>query len=206
MAAVAYLRHPSSLRHDPGPHPERPQRILTVEAALAERDWRGVERLDAPAAPEASLLDVHPRSHLEMVRGLAERGGGQIDMDTAMSAGSWEAAVHAAGAAVEMVERLLGERSHRAAFCGVRPPGHHAERARGMGFCPLNNVAVAARRARDAHGVERVLVVDWDVHHGNGTQEVFEARRDVLFVSIRQWPLYLGTGAAAEAGQGEGEV
>ena len=205
MPPVGYLRHPSSLAHDPGPHPERPQRIGAIESALAQRDWAGLEVLEAPAAPEAALLAVHPRSHLDMVRMLAERGGGAIDMDTAVSSGSWDAAVHAAGAAVSLVDRLVGERSLGAGFCGVRPPGHHAERARAMGFCLLNNVAVGARRARDAHGVERVLVVDWDVHHGNGTQEVFEADPGVLFVSIHQWPLYPGTGAPSEAGVGDGE-
>jgi acetoin utilization deacetylase AcuC-like enzyme len=148
---------------------------------------------------------VHPQSHLAYVRGLAERGGGMVDMDTVVSAGSWDAAVHGAGAAVEMAGLLMGARAFGAAFCGVRPPGHHAERARAMGFCLLNNVAVCARRARDAHGVARVLVLDWDVHHGNGTQEVFEADPGVLFVSIHQSPLYPGTGAASEVGTGPGE-
>jgi acetoin utilization deacetylase AcuC-like enzyme len=200
MGPVAYLSHPSSLRHDTGPHPERAQRIPAIEAAV---DWSSVERVEAPAAPEEALLAVHPASHLEYVRGLAERGGGLVDMDTVVSAGSWDAAVHAAGAAVEMADRLVGARSSNAAFCGVRPPGHHAERARAMGFCLLNNVAIGARRARDAHGVERVLILDWDVHHGNGTQEVFEADPGVLFVSIHQWPLYPGTGAASETGVGD---
>jgi acetoin utilization deacetylase AcuC-like enzyme len=202
MGDLAYLRHPSSVRHDTGPHPERPQRIPAIEAAV---DWSAVEAVEAPAAPQEALLAVHPQSHLDYIRGLAERGGGMVDMDTAVSAGSWEAAVHAAGAAVEMADLLVGSGSFRAAFCGVRPPGHHAERGRAMGFCLLNNVAVGARRARDAHGVERVLILDWDVHHGNGTQEVFEADPGVLFVSIHQWPLYPGTGAATEVGVGDGE-
>ncbi len=205
MQPVAYLRHAASLDHDTGRHPERRERILAIEAALSERDWDGLTRMEAPRAPEDALLAVHPQSHLDLVRGLAERGGGPIDLDTVVSAGSWEAALHAAGAATHMADLLLGERSARAAFCGVRPPGHHAERGRAMGFCLLNNVGVAARRARDAHGVERVLVLDWDVHHGNGTQEVFEADPGVLFVSIHQWPLYPGTGGAGEAGVGEGE-
>jgi acetoin utilization deacetylase AcuC-like enzyme len=202
MGDLAYLRHPSSVRHDTGPHPERPQRIPAIEGAV---DWSTVEPVEAPAAPEEALLAVHPAAHLDYVRGLAERGGGMVDMDTVVSAGSWEAAVHAAGAAAEMADLLVGSRAFDAAFCGVRPPGHHAERGRAMGFCLLNNVAVAARRARDAHGVERVLILDWDVHHGNGTQEVFEADPGVLFVSIHQWPLYPGSGAASEAGTGPGE-
>jgi acetoin utilization deacetylase AcuC-like enzyme len=204
MGAVAYLRHPSSLRHDTGAHPERIQRIVAIEAALDERDWAGLERIEAPAASDETLLAVHPRSHLDAIRALAERGGGAIDLDTVTSAGSWEAALHAAGGAAHMVDLLLGERSHDSAFCGLRPPGHHAEPARAMGFCLLNNVAVAARRARDAHGAQRVLVVDWDVHHGNGTQAVFESDPGVLFVSIHQWPLYPGTGSFQETGTGEG--
>jgi acetoin utilization deacetylase AcuC-like enzyme len=204
MGTVAYLRHPASLCHDTGAHPERIDRIPAIEAALAERGWAGLERVEAPAAPEEALLAVHPASHLERIRALAERGGGAIDMDTIVSHGSWDAALHAAGGAAHMADLLVGERSFAAAFCGLRPPGHHAERARAMGFCLLNNVAVAARRARDAHGVQRVLIVDWDVHHGNGTQEVFEADPGVLFVSIHQWPLYPGTGAASEAGTGAG--
>ncbi|HVE68762.1 MAG TPA: histone deacetylase [Solirubrobacteraceae bacterium] len=201
MGDLAYLRHAASLGHDTGPHPERPQRITAIEAAL---DPSGLTALEAPAAPREALLAVHPESHLDYVRGLAERGGGMVDMDTVVSAGSWEAAVHAAGGAAAMADLLL-DGSFPAAFCGLRPPGHHAERGRAMGFCLLNNVAVAARRARDAHGVARVLVLDWDVHHGNGTQEVFEADPGVLLVSIHQWPLYPGTGAASETGTGEGE-
>jgi len=204
MGAVAYLRHPSSLRHDTGAHPERIQRIVAIEAALAERDWAGLERVEAPAASEEALLAVHPRAHLDAIRALAERGGGAIDLDTVTSAGSWDAALHAAGGAAHMVDLLLGERAFGAGFCGLRPPGHHAEPARAMGFCLLNNVAVAARRARDAHGAQRVLVVDWDVHHGNGTQAVFESDPGVLFVSIHQWPLYPGTGSVQETGTGEG--
>ena len=205
MGAVAYLHHPASLRHDTGAHPERGQRILAIEEALAERGWAGLERLEAPPAPPEALLAVHSPEHVARIRELAERGGAPIDLDTVVSAGSWEAAVHAAGAAARMVDLLLGGRAHAAGFCGVRPPGHHAERSRAMGFCLFDNVAVAARRARDEHGVERVLVLDWDVHHGNGTQEIFEADPSVLFVSIHQWPLYPGTGAPGEAGTGAGE-
>jgi acetoin utilization deacetylase AcuC-like enzyme len=204
MPTVAYLRHPSSLRHDTGAHPERIARIPAIEDALAERGWAGLQRLEAPAAEEELLLAVHSRAHVDFIRGLAERGGGAIDMDTVASAGSWEAALHSAGGAARMVDLLCGEGEFLAGFCGLRPPGHHAERARAMGFCLFNNVAVAARRARDAHGVERVLVLDWDVHHGNGTNAIFHADPGVLFVSIHQWPLYPGTGDAADAGSGEG--
>jgi acetoin utilization deacetylase AcuC-like enzyme len=204
MAPVAYLRSPTSLRHDTGAHPERADRIPAIEAELAERDWAGLERIEAPAAGEELLLAVHSREHLDAIRAIVERGGGAIDLDTVTSPGSWEAAMHSAGGAARMVDLLVGERSHEAAFCGLRPPGHHAERARAMGFCLFNNVSVAARRARDAHGVERVLVLDWDVHHGNGTNAIFHEDPGVLFVSIHQWPLYPGTGAADDAGSGPG--
>ena len=204
MAPVAYLRSPASLLHNTGAHPERIQRIPAIEAALSERGWPGLDVIEAPAAGEELLLAVHTREHVEGIRALVERGGGAIDMDTVTSPGSWEAALHSAGGAAHMVDLLLGERSHAAAFCGLRPPGHHAERDRAMGFCLFGNVAVAARRARDAHGVERVLVLDWDVHHGNGTNDIFHSDPSVLFVSIHQWPLYPGTGDAGDAGSGEG--
>ncbi len=204
MASVAYLRSPASLRHDTGAHPERADRIPAIEAELAERDWAGLERIDAPAADEELILAVHSRAHLDAIRAIVERGGGALDADTVTSPGSWEAARHSAGGAALMVDLLVGERSHAAAFCGLRPPGHHAERARAMGFCLFNNVAVAARRARDAHGIERVLVLDWDVHHGNGTNAIFHEDPGVLFVSIHQWPLYPGTGSADDVGSGAG--
>jgi acetoin utilization deacetylase AcuC-like enzyme len=204
MAPVAYLRSPASLRHDTSEHPERAERILAIEAELADREWAGLERLEAPAADEELLLAVHSREHVDAIRAIVERGGGAIDADTVTSPGSWEAALHSAGGAARMVDLLVGERSHEAAFCGLRPPGHHAERARAMGFCLFNNVSVAARHARDAHGIERVLVLDWDVHHGNGTNAIFHDDPGVLFVSIHQWPLYPGTGAADDVGSGAG--
>ena len=204
MPSVAYLRSPTSLLHDTGANPERADRIPAIEAELAERDWAGLERIEAPAADEELLVAVHSREHVDAIRALVERGGGTIDVDTVTSPGSWEAALHASGGAARMVDLLVGERSCEGAFCGLRPPGHHAERARAMGFCLFNNVAVAARRARDAHGVERVHVLDWDVHHGNGTEAIFHEDPGVLFVSIHQWPLYPGTGPADDVGSGAG--
>jgi acetoin utilization deacetylase AcuC-like enzyme len=204
MGPVAYLRHPSSLLHDTGAHPERIERIPAIEAALEERGWAGLERLEAPAADETTLLTVHPREHVEAVRAMSERGGGAFDIDTVASAGSWEAALHSAGGAARMADLLVGERAYSAAFCGLRPPGHHALPARAMGFCLFANLSIAVRRALDVHGVERVLVLDWDVHHGNGTNDIFHADPAVLFVSIHQWPLYPGTGPASDEGSGEG--
>ena len=199
-----FVRHDSSLRHDTGAHPENIRRIPAIEAAMEAAGWPGVERVEAPAATAEQLLRVHPAAHIERIEGLSAGGGGAIDLDTVTSAGSHEAALHGAGAAVMAVDRVLGgEESF--AFCCTRPPGHHAESDRAMGFCLVNNAAVAARHALAEHGVERVLILDWDVHHGNGTQEIFYADPAVLFASIHQSPLYPGTGAAGETGAGEGE-
>ena len=146
---------------------------------------------------------MHPESHIRAVRQMSERGGA-FDLDTPAGPGSWEAALHGAGGACALVAALLGGE----AGCGfslARPPGHHAETARAMGFCLFNNVAVAARHALEALGAERVLVLDWDVHHGNGTNAIFHSSREVLFASIHQWPFYPGTGPLDDAGSGEGE-
>ena len=204
MPAPVFLSHPSSLEHDTGAHPERAARIPAIERELAGRDWLGYERVTAEPVSRDTLTAVHPTGYVEAIRALSERGGGMIDADTVASRGSYDAALHAAGAAVGLVDRLL---LHEAptGFSAGRPPGHHAETARAMGFCLFNNVAVAARHAIYAHGLARVLILDWDVHHGNGTNDIFHAVGEILFVSIHQWPLYPGTGAARDVGEGEGE-
>jgi acetoin utilization deacetylase AcuC-like enzyme len=199
-----YLRHPSSLAHETGDHPERPARIPAIEAALSEREWLGFEREEAPPVGSEQLQAVHPPAYVEAIRRICERGGGMLDLDTVASSATYEAALHSAGGAVRAVDALLGD-GVELAFCGLRPPGHHAEPARAMGFCIFNNVAVAARHALDAHGLERVLILDWDVHHGNGTNDIFYATDAVLYVSIHQSPLYPGTGALSDNGEGEGE-
>jgi acetoin utilization deacetylase AcuC-like enzyme len=204
VAAPVYLHHPSSLEHDPGPHPEQPARIPAIERELARRDWLGFERREAPAADLDLIYAVHPRSHVGFIEELSLRGGGPIDVDTYASSGSYEAALHAAGGASHMVDLLLGGDAP-VGFAGLRPPGHHAEPTRAMGFCLFNNVAVAARRALDAHGAERVMIVDWDVHHGNGTNDIFHDSSEVLFVSLHESPLYPGTGPASDVGSGAGE-
>jgi acetoin utilization deacetylase AcuC-like enzyme len=199
-----YLHHPSSFGHDTGPHPENANRLRAIEEALEREDWLGLERVEAPAATREQILRVHPTEHIERIRRISEAGGGMIDLDTITSAGSFEAALHAAGGAVDAVDRMFSNGAGFA-FCGLRPPGHHAETGRAMGFCLFNNVAIAARHAIAVHSVERVLVLDWDVHHGNGTEEVFYGDADVLYASIHQSPLYPGTGAVSDAGVGEGE-
>jgi acetoin utilization deacetylase AcuC-like enzyme len=141
---------------------------------------------------------------VNFIQDLCAGGGGMIDMDTAAVAATFEAALHAAGGAAALVDALLGGTA-RTGFAALRPPGHHALAGQAMGFCFFNNVAVAARHATAEHGVERVLILDWDVHHGNGTNDIFHAEADVLFVSIHEWPLYPGTGPASDLGSGAGE-
>jgi len=199
-----YLSHPSSLEHDTGAHPENASRIRAIEARLEEAGWPGLSRIEAPAATREQLTRVHSPDHIAAIEEFSARGGGMIDIDTIGSEGSFDAALHAAGGAVNAAERLLGGEDSFA-FCGLRPPGHHAEAARAMGFCLFNNVAVAARHAIEAEGAERVLVLDWDVHHGNGTEAIFYGSSQVLYSSIHQSPLYPGTGAATDVGSGDAQ-
>ncbi len=170
---------------------------------MSERDWLGLELVEAPAATRGQLERVHSAAHVDTIEAFSVRGGGMIDVDTVVSEGSWEAALHAAGGAVHATERLIEEGGF--AFCGLRPPGHHAERDQAMGFCLFNNVAVAAAHAIAECGAERVLILDWDVHHGNGTEAIFYGSAEVLYSSIHQSPLYPGTGAVTDFGSGAGE-
>ncbi len=203
ITAPLFFRHPSSLEHDTGAHPERGERIRAIEAALDSRDWLGYEVREAPPVPEERLRAVHTDRHVERVREHS-RAGRPFDLDTPVSPGSWNAALHAAGGACALAEELLAGRAPTG-FCALRPPGHHAVPNGAMGFCLFCNVAVAARHALDSLGADRVLIVDWDVHHGNGTEAIFTSSPEVLFASIHQWPFYPGTGALSDAGSGDGE-
>src|SRR5450432_4209845 len=191
------------LGHDAGPgHPESPARLQAILGDLEGAPPDGVV-FETPRAATAAEIDaVHAPAHRALLQGL-EGKRARLDDDTSVSEGSWEAASLAAGAAVGAVEAVWSGRAENA-FALVRPPGHHAEAGRAMGFCLLNNAAVAAEAARRA-GAARVLIVDWDVHHGNGTQEIFAARDDVLYMSVHQYPFYPGTGAAEEIGVGAGK-
>jgi acetoin utilization deacetylase AcuC-like enzyme len=202
-APPVLLSHPSSLAHDTGPHPERAERMVAIERELAARDWLGCERAQSPAAAPEAIAAIHPPEYVEAIHRVTAAGGGALDVDTLVSRGSWEAALHAAGGAVELVDRLAAGASPSGVSLH-RPPGHHAEPARAMGFCLFNNAAIAARHAIDSHGLERVLILDWDVHHGNGTNDIFHTSPAVLYASIHQSPLYPGTGPAADVGAGEG--
>lgn len=205
--ATGLVTHPSSLRHRTGPgHVERPRRIEAVLAALEADGFAGeLARAEPEAAPIEVLERVHERAYLDRLRQAIEGGVTLLDDgDTTCSGDSWDAALHAAGAGLLAVERVVSG-DWRRAFCAIRPPGHHAERDRAMGFCLLSNAAIAARHATRALGLARVAIVDFDVHHGNGTQHLTERDPDLFYASLHQYPHYPGTGAADERGLGEGE-
>jgi len=194
--------HSACLEHDTGlGHPECSDRLRAVLAALEAEDFHLLERAEAPRAEIEQIARVHPLSHIERVmRAVPESGHAGIDADTVLSPLSGEAALRAAGAVTAAVDSVATGHS-RNAFCAVRPPGHHAERAKAMGFCLFNNVAVGALHARAVHGLQRIAVMDFDVHHGNGTQDIFQDDPDLLYCSTHQSPLYPGTGDAGEKGE-----
>jgi acetoin utilization deacetylase AcuC-like enzyme len=206
MTTLLYL-HPSSLEHDPGPgHPESPARMRAIMTILEREERKGalidVERREPPRATTEQLERVHTARYVEAVLGAVPASGHvRLDPDTAMSPGSGEAALRTAGAAVAAVDAVIAGEGVNA-FCALRPPGHHAEAERAMGFCLFNQVAVGARQALEAHGLARISIFDFDVHHGNGTQHSFEREPRVQYLSTHQWPLYPGTGAREETGVG----
>ncbi len=197
------LTHEACLAHDPGPHhPESPSRLKAVLAALGEPAFAQLARREAPRATLEQIGLVHPGEFAKRLLAVVpQQGYAAIDADTVLSPGSGEAALRAAGACIAAVDAVMkGEAQN--AFCAVRPPGHHAEPHHAMGFCIFNNVAIAAVHARRTHKIERVAVIDFDVHHGNGTQAAFEQDGTMLYASTHQMPLYPGTGAAIERGVG----
>jgi acetoin utilization deacetylase AcuC-like enzyme len=194
--------HSACIEHEPGPgHPERPARLKAVIDALEVEEFQNLEWQSAPEATVDTIALAHPKALVEEVlRAVPVAGHVHLDADTAMSPRSGEAARRGVGAAVAAVDAVMD--GARNAFCATRPPGHHAESVRPMGFCLFNNVVVAARHAREKHGLQRIAVVDFDVHHGNGTQHMFEDDRDLLYASTHQMPLYPGTGSRGERGVG----
>ncbi len=201
--SVLILTHPSSHAHvTPPGHPERVARIETVDRVLAAADYADLPRAEAPAASDDQIGRAHDAAYVEMVKSSAPaQGWASLDPDTHMCPDSLEAARHAAGSNIAAVEAVVDGR-HKAAFCAMRPCGHHAEKDRAMGFCLFNNIAIGALHALEALGVAKLAIVDFDVHHGNGTQDIFWSEPRVVFASSHQMPLYPGSGASHETGVG----
>jgi acetoin utilization deacetylase AcuC-like enzyme len=190
--------------HDTGPHPENQRRLDAIRERFAEDGrFKRHPLLEPTPASIDDLMLVHTLDHISFIQQVAERGGGAIDADTWVAPGSFDAARYAAGAALRAVDAVL-EGEHERVWAFPRPPGHHAGTETAMGFCLFNSVAIGAQAALERHGLSRVAIIDWDVHHGNGTQEIFYGRADVLFASVHQWPLFPGTGLARETGVGDG--
>ena len=199
---IGYISSADCGRHDTGwGHPEHVGRLVAIPRALREDAelMMRLEHVEARHATPDDLALAHDPKYIESVKKLVEHGGGRLDADTVASEGSWDAATAGAGAVLDAIDFAIGDGPRRS-FCAVRPPGHHALRGAAMGFCLFGNVAIGAHYARRRHGLERILIVDWDVHHGNGTQALVEHERDIHFVSMHQWPWYPGTGAADDRG------
>jgi acetoin utilization deacetylase AcuC-like enzyme len=196
------VTHAACLDHlTPLGHPERPERLRAVEAALEAEKFQLLARVQAPTAPFEVIALCHPMDYILQIRDATPRQGMvRLDADTAMSPGSFEAALRAVGGAIHAVDEVVGKRAANA-FVATRPPGHHAETARPMGFCLFDNAAIAVRYAQDHHGIARAAIVDFDVHHGNGSQEIFWADKSVMYCSTHQMPLFPGTGAVGESGE-----
>jgi acetoin utilization deacetylase AcuC-like enzyme len=200
--STLYITHPACLNHlTPSGHPERPDRLRAIDRVLEHERFQTLARV---AAPEASIDDIalcHPREFIEEIAAAVPKEGMvRIDADTSMSPGSFAAALRAIGGALYAVDEVMTGKAPNA-FCAMRPPGHHAETVRPMGFCFFNSAAIAARHAQKKHGAERVAIVDFDVHHGNGTQEIFWSDPTVMYCSTHEMPLYPGTGARSERGE-----
>ncbi|MFM8333059.1 MAG: histone deacetylase family protein [Candidatus Methylumidiphilus sp.] len=201
--ATFYYTHPSFLAHDTGTgHPENPFRLRAIDTVLQRPEFAALRKIEAPRAEVGQIVRVHSQAHYDTVmHGIPQQGIRHLDPDTPVSPGSGEAALRAVGAVCAAVDAVFKGEA-RNAFCGVRPPGHHAEPGRAMGFCLFNNVAIAAEHARHTHGIKRVAIIDFDVHHGNGTQHAFDKNPDMLYASTHQFPWYPGSGAASETGVG----
>ena len=203
---VGFIYEDMFLEHaTPVGHPERPDRLRRlVEHLKSSGRWKGLHHIQSVRASAQSIAAVHTPDHVDFIKRVCASGGGALDSgDTYASAQSYEVALFAAGAALSAVDAVLDHRVD-STFCAIRPPAHHAERDQPMGFCLFNNVAIAAVHAQRAHGVDRVAILDWDVHHGNGTQHIFESDPTVLYISLHQYPFYPGTGASTERGTGDG--
>jgi acetoin utilization deacetylase AcuC-like enzyme len=202
LMSTLLITHPACLDHlTPAGHPERPDRLRAIDRALGHERFRALVRVEAPAASLETIALCHPMNYVTAIRDASPKEGLLgLDADTTMSPGSFEAALRAAGGAAHAVDEVMAGKAANA-FVATRPPGHHSETARPMGFCLFNNAAIAARHAQKKHGIERAAVVDFDVHHGNGSQDIFWSDRTVMYGSTHQMPLYPGTGAVSERGE-----
>lgn len=200
---TVFFTHPACLEHiTPAGHPERVDRLRAILAALEDPAFDALDRREAPRVKDEAILRAHDATyHRELLAAAPTQGMIALDADTSMSPGSIEAAYRAAGAVVEGVDLLMSGDADNV-FCAIRPPGHHAERDRAMGFCLFSNAAIAALHAAEAHGLDRVAIMDFDVHHGNGSQHILDREPRVMYASTHQWPLYPGTGAPSEIGVG----
>ncbi len=202
--SLTLFYHPVFLLHITGLHPESPERLRSTRVFLEDHNLLDkLKEVEPHCATEEELRLVHTANHIEEVRKLARKGGGYIDSDTILSSSSYKAAVFACGAAIDAVEEVLTNQQD--VFCLIRPPGHHALADKAMGFCLFNNLAIAASYAIKKKGISRILIVDWDAHHGNGLQDIFYETDRVLYISLHQMPLYPGTGTIEEVGKGKGE-
>jgi acetoin utilization deacetylase AcuC-like enzyme len=202
LMSTLLITHPACLDHlTPAGHPERPERLRAIDRALEDERFQMLVRVEAPAASLDTIALCHPMDYVTSVRDATPTEGlVRLDADTSLSPGSFEAALRAAGGATYAVDEVMARKASNA-FVATRPPGHHSETARPMGFCLFNNAAIAARYAQKKHGVERAAVVDFDVHHGNGSQDIFWSDKTVMYGSTHQMPLYPGTGAKGERGE-----
>src|SRR5579863_541642 len=200
--STLFITHPACLEHlTPAGHPERPDRLRAIVRALEAEKFQSLARAEAPLASLETIALCHPMDYVEQIRDATPKEGlVRIDADTSMSPGSFEAALRAVGGAVYAVDEVFAKKAANA-FVAARPPGHHAEIARPMGFCLFGNAAIAVRHAQDRHGIARAAIVDFDVHHGNGSQDIFWADKTVMYCSTHQMPLFPGTGAVSESGE-----
>ena len=200
--STLFITHQIALGHDMGPgHPEQPERLRVIERALEQESFQLLARERARRGAIEEIVRCHPEAYVRSLEDAAPATGiVHLDGDTSMAPGTWEAAMHAVGAACQAVDEVMSRRAANA-FVAMRPPGHHAETSTPMGFCFFNNAAIAARHAQAAHGAERIVIMDFDVHHGNGTQDIFWADKSVMYASTHQMPLYPGTGARGERGE-----
>ena len=201
---TVFYQSKTFLQHETGAHPENPKRLQAITKQVASAEIPKLTIVNDPATPDGKAIElVHASPYLQRIQKLCQEGGGRIETDTVVSPRSYDVARYAAGCAMQAVDQVVQGKTKRV-FCAVRPPGHHALSNQAMGFCLINNIAVAARHAISEHKLNRVLIVDWDVHHGNGTQDIFYEEEQVYFFSAHRHPFYPGTGMGDETGVGKG--